>query len=207
MTTSTARRRRTIAAATLLLAVAGVLAACAGEPDTSTSAAPPSSATQQSADAGAGEPSATASPTPTSTVAVVELPTDCSALLTDSVRAELGDTPLNDPAFAPTGVQADGTLICVWRHPSADTVGIMTTISKMSRGPALDMLNKLADEDGFTCYTPDGGTRCEKTWPNPTYPVTDGRTLFWRDDVLIDTVFSDLAPSGYTAAIVASVFD
>ena len=51
----------------------------------------------------------------------------------------------------------------------------------MNRGPALDLLNQLTDDEGFTCFTPDEGTRCEKTWQNEQYPVTDGRTLFWRD--------------------------
>jgi hypothetical protein len=36
--------------------------------------------------------------------------------------------------------------------------------------------------------------------------VTDGRTLFWRDGILIDTQFSNLAPAGYTSAIVTSIF-
>ena len=31
------------------------------------------------------------------------------------------------------------------------------------------MLNGLADDEGYTCYTPDGGTRCEKTWQNEPY--------------------------------------
>ena len=58
----------------------------------------------------------------------------------------------------------------------------------------------------FTCYTPDGGTRCEATWKDPHYPVTDGRTVFWRDGILIDTSYSNLAPKGYTAAIIAAVY-
>ena len=99
-------------------------------------------------------------------------------------------------------MQDDGTLVCIWGDPAADTTRLTTTIQVMSRGPALELLNGLADEHGFTCYTPDGGTRCEKTWQNADYPVTDGRTVFWRDDILIDTTFSNLAPSGYTAAIV-----
>ena len=90
--------------------------------------------------------------------------------------------------------------------PAADTTRLRTTIAAMSRGPALDLMNKLADENAFTCYTPDGGTRCEATWQDEVYPVTDGRTVFWRDDILIDTTFSNLAPSGYTAAIVERVF-
>ena len=61
-------------------------------------------------------------------------------------------------------------------------------------------------EQGFTCYAPEFGTRCEKTWQNEQYPVTDGRTLYWRNDILIDTAYSNLAPDGYTASIVESIF-
>lgn len=150
---------------------------------------------------------ATRTPTPTPTpTASAEIPDDCEGMLNEGVLAQLEDVPLNDPAFGPSGPQPDGSLVCIWADPAADTTGLTTTITYMSRGPALDMLNELADDEGFTCYTPDGGTRCEKTWQNETYPVTDGRTLFWRDDILIDTVFSNLAPSGYTSAIVERVF-
>ena len=121
-------------------------------------------------------------------------------------RLRTGSGTLNDPAFGSSGPQPGGGLICVWRDPASDTTGLITTITYMSRGPALDMLNQLVAEEGYACYTPVGGTRCEKTWQNETYPVTDGRTLFWRDDILIDTVYSNLAPSGYTDAVVASIF-
>jgi len=154
-------------------------------------------------------PSATASATPTPTpspTARADIPDDCRAILTADVLAQLDGVPLNDPAFGSSGPQPDGGLVCVWRDPAADTTGLVTTIAYMSRGPALDMLNKLVADEGYTCYTPDGGTRCEKTWPNETYPVTDGRTLFWRDDILIDTKYSALAPVGYTAALVASIY-
>lgn len=136
----------------------------------------------------------------------VRLPADCKAMLSADVLAQLGTIPLNDPALGPSGVQPDGSITCIWRDPAADTTGLSTTISRMNRGPALDMLNDLVATEGFSCYTPDGGTRCEKTWINPTYPVNDGRTLYWRDDVLIDTQYSNLAPTGYTASIIASIF-
>lgn len=151
------------------------------------------------------EASSTPAPTPSPT-ASAEIPDDCRELLTADVLAQLEGVPLNDPAFGASGPQPDGGLICVWRDPAADTTGLVTTITFLSRGPALDMLNKLVADEGYTCYTPDGGTRCEKTWQNETHPVTDGRTLFWRDDILIDTAYSNLAPSGYTAAVVASIF-
>jgi len=203
MTSSSLHRRRFGSVIALAIVLTALASGCAGEPGTASSVT-------GSGSSGSASPTAsrtTPSPTPSSTAVSAVLPTDCRAILTEPVLAELGATPLNDPAFAPNGMQPNGTLICVWRDPRTDTTGLATTISRMSRGPALDMLNTLADDEGYTCYTPDGGTRCEKTWQNPTYPVTDGRTLFWRDDVMIDTVFSNLAPSGYTGAIVASLFD
>ncbi|MEV4777406.1 hypothetical protein [Microbacterium sp. LWH12-1.2] len=190
-------------AAALLLAT--VLSACASEsPDAGSPSASTSPGTSESPTPDETKsPTASPSPTPTKGIA---LPTDCRAILSDDVLAQLEDVPLNDAAFGPTGVQDDGSLICAWADPRADTTRLVTTISAMNRGPALDMLNALANTEGFTCFTPDGGTRCEKTWPNTQYPVTDGRTLFWRDDILIDTRFSNLAPSGYTSSIVEHLF-
>jgi len=164
------------------------------------------------ADESAPAPSATvsSSPTPiptiTQTATAVRIPADCRSMLTADVLAQLGDTPLNDPAMGPSGAQSDGSLTCIWRDPAADTTGLVTHITRMDRGPALDMLNDLVSTQGFSCYTPDAGTRCEKTWINDTYPVNDGRTLYWRDDVLIDTQYSNLAPTGYTASIISSIF-
>lgn len=191
--------RLTGAAAALLLLVA--LTACT--PQTGGASASPSPTGSETADP---EQTGSPSPSPTPTSAPVALPTDCRAILSDAVLAELGETPLNDAAFGPSGVGSDGTLTCIWADPGADTTGLTTTISRMNRGPALDMLNALANDEGFSCFTPDGGTRCEKTWPNAQYPVTDGRTLFWREDVLIDTRYSNLAPSGYTSSIVEHLF-
>ncbi|WP_159500171.1 hypothetical protein [Microbacterium sp. 18062] len=176
------------------------LAACAPDPSSGPSRTPPSGGT-----APAASSTPTATPTPTATS--VALPADCETLVSDSVLAQLADIPLNDPANGvAVGVQGDGSLVCLWRQPEADTTSLQTTVSRMSRGPALDLLNRLADDEGFTCYTPDGGTRCEKVWINEQYPVNDGRTLFWRDDVLIDTQYSNLAPSGYTDSVIAHVF-
>jgi hypothetical protein len=196
----TSRASRAAAAAASVLVALTVLAACA--PDE----APSGGFTFTPTPSASASKTPTPTPTPTPT-ATAEIPDDCRELLTADVLAQLEGVPLNDPAFGASGPQPDGGLVCVWRDPAADTTGLLTTISYVSRGPALDMLNKLVSDEGYTCYTPDGGTRCEKTWQNPTYPVTDGRTLFWRDDILIDTMYSNLAPSGYTAAVVESIFD
>lgn len=190
--------------AAALLSLAAVLTACGSTSD-DPSAPPSASGSASETPSPDASPAPSSSPTPTATP--IALPTDCRAILSESVLAQLEGVPLNDAAFGPSGVGADGTLTCIWADPGADTTALRTTITAMNRGPALDMLNALADAEGFSCFTPDGGTRCEKTWPNPQYPVTDGRTLFWRDDVLIDSKYSNLAPEGYTSSIVAHLFD
>lgn len=197
-------KARFAAAAAALLLVTG-LTACGANADGSGDASASPKPTASSSPGSTTSPSP--SPTATPTAPAVALPADCRAILSADVLSQLGETPLNDAAFGPSGVGADGTLTCIWRDPRADTTGLVTTIERMNRGPALDLLNGLADNEGFSCFTPDGGTRCEKTWQNDQYPVTDGRTLFWRDDILIDTQYSNLAPTGYTASIIASVFD
>lgn len=198
--------RGAAAVALTLAAGLGALTACAPEAD-----GPSPSAARPSASGSAGATaSATPSPSPSASASVA-IPTDCRALLTDAVLAQLGDTPLNHPAYGTdAGVQSDGSLVCIWRDPAADVTGITTEISRMNRGPALDMLNTLADDDGFDCYTPSGGTRCEKSETTPAdaqYPgIVQGRTLFWRDGILIDTRYANLAPSGYTDSIVQHLF-
>ncbi|WP_125130985.1 hypothetical protein [Microbacterium sp. 10M-3C3] len=187
------------AVAAALVAGLLLLAACAPEPGE----VPPSPENPSSPSA----PAASGSPTPSPTATAVALPTDCRAILSQAVLAQLGPTPLNDPGLGiATGVQPDGSLVCAWRDPAADTTGLITEITRMSRGPALGMLNGLASSDGFSCFTPNGGTRCEKVWDDATYPVKNGRTLFWRDDILIDTRWSNLAPIGYTDSIVSHLF-
>ncbi|WP_295034496.1 hypothetical protein [uncultured Microbacterium sp.] len=195
---------RSVAVVLAALSLAAALTACSPT-------APGSSPTGGGATSGSTSGSSTptpqkTSPSPSPSATSAALPADCKALLSADVLSQLGDTPLNSPVFGPSGVQSDGSLICIWADPKADTTSITTTISRKYRGEALDMLNGLVKTEGFSCYTPAQGTRCEKEWPDPTYPVTDGRTLFWRDDVLIDTRYSNLAPAGYTSSIVASIF-
>jgi hypothetical protein len=196
------------AAVALTLASVITLAGCAGEGGEGGEGAakPPKSAEPTASASASATPSPGPSPSTTPTAAPVTLPTDCRTMLSADVLTQLGGVPLNDPAFGPSGVLENGSLQCNWGDPGADTTGLSTTVSRMNRGPALDLLNKLADDEGFTCFTPDEGTRCEKTWPNEQYPVTDGRTLFWRDGVLIDTRYSNLAPTGYTSSIIDTLW-
>lgn len=186
-------------AGALALVCAAVLAlsACAPDPNDAPAPSSPSPIESRTPDA---------MPTPTPTAVAARIPDDCRAMLSADVLQQLGSTPLNDPAFGPSGVQPDGSLTCIWRDPRSDTTGVVTTLTREDRGPALDLLNDLVAAEGFSCYTPDEGTRCEKTWINPDYPVNDGRTLYWRDGILIDTRYSNLAPTGYTASIIDSIF-
>lgn len=189
------------AAVAALVVVTAALALTACAPDQGGDPAPTGPSPIESR-----TPVGTPIPTITPTAAAARIPTDCREMLSADVQAQLASIPLNDPSLGPSGPQADGTLLCLWRDPAADTTGLSTSITRMDRGPALDMLNDLVATQGFSCYTPDEGTRCERTWINDTYPVNDGRTLFWRDGVLIDTQYSNLAPTGYTASIIASIF-
>jgi hypothetical protein len=192
--------RRPLRPAVLTVLVGAVLLAVTACAPAAEDAAPDASTSVSTSPTPSNIPTFSRAPTQ------VRIPADCKAMLSADVLAQLGAVPLNDPTLGPSGVQADGSLICIWRDPGADTTGLTTTVSRMNRGPALDMLNDLVATQGFSCYTPDAGTRCEKTWINDTYPVNDGRTLYWRDDVLIDTQYSNLAPTGYTASIIASIF-
>jgi hypothetical protein len=194
--------RPRFAAAAALVAGVLLLPACAPDPAVSPAPTRPSPVETEAID-----PSATPSPSPSASAAAAEIPDDCRTMLSDAVLSQLADTPLNPENAGPVGVQSDGSLICLWRDPGADTTFLSTTIEAKPRGEALDMMNGVASQHPeISCYTPDGGTRCDGTWPNPDYPVTDGRTLFWRDGILIDTSFSNLAPTGYTDSIVAHIF-
>lgn len=145
-------------------------------------------------------------PSPTPTAVPVALPTDCRAMLSPAVLLQLSGVPLNDPAFGEgTGVQSDGSLICIWADPAADTTSLWTQVSRTDTATAATTLGGLRT-NGYGCYASQGGTRCEKTWQDKRYPVADGRTWFWRDDIVIDTNYSNLAPDGYTASIVTHLF-
>lgn len=192
------------AAPLLLLPALLLLAGCAPEP-TVPDAGP----------SGTAAATATPSPTWTSTAAPVPngpvlsmtvLPEGCEEMLDEGVRAQFDGIPLNDPAYGPSGVLADRSLRCVWAEPGAQTTRLVTTINYAPEQEVLDYLNVLMAEEDFVCYEPQGGLRCEATWQHEKIPVTEGRTLFYRDGVLIDTQYSNLAPTGYTTAVIRSMW-
>ena len=195
--------RTAVGAAAAVAALALALAGCVAEP----SPAP----TSDSASAASPRPmpSASLSPFPmgasvSTTPLPADLPQGCRDLLDAEVLAQLDGVPLNAPGMG-GGIREDSARVCVWGEPGAATTRLITVIGYSPEREARDALYALG-EDGFTCYEPQGGIRCEKTWTDPNLPVEDGRTLFWRDGVIVDTQYSNLAPTGYTDAVIAALW-
>ncbi|ALJ18983.1 hypothetical protein [Microbacterium sp. No. 7] len=193
------RRAALSTLAGLLLALG--LVACAPEPEPApgptTDAPTPSATSSPSAAAGAPE----ILPFPLGEAAsTTALPTDCRDVLSDKVLAELEDYPFNAPGMG-GGIRPDSTRVCVWGEPGAVGTWLVTVIGYSPEREARDALYELSGE-GYTCYEPSQGIRCEDTWQHETLPIEQGRTLFWRDGVVVDTQYSNLAPSGYTASII-----
>lgn len=188
------------------LAAILVLAGCTGTPGPA-----PSTSTTGADAAPSARPTPSASITPfpmgqaTSTTALpANLPQGCRDILDDAVLAQLAGVPLNAEGMG-GGIRPDSSRVCVWGDPAAATTRLVTVIGYSPDREARDALYALG-ADGFTCYEPQGGVRCEKTWDDPNLPVKNGRTLFYRDGVIIDTQYSNLSPTGYTNAIIAALW-
>lgn len=195
-------RFRTLAAVAACTVAMTALAGCVATPPT---ASPSAQATPSSP-----------APTPTPTgpaladfpfgpsVSTTPLPQDCRVILTDSVLAQLDGVPLNAPGMG-GGIRPDSTRVCAWGEPGAAATWLVTLIGFSPYREATDALYELG-RDGYTCYEPDEGVRCERTWEHETLPVTQGRTLYYRDGIIVDTQYSHLAPAGYTTAIINALW-
>lgn len=197
--------RRRLAALALSLVAAAALSACAGVPDGGATTGTGTAAVA----APTPTPSMTIAPFPmgpsTSTTALpANLPQGCRDLLTSTVLQELDGVPLNAEGMG-GGIRADSTRVCVWGEPGAVGTRLVTLIGYSPDQEARDALYALGSQ-GYTCYEPHGGIRCEKTWQSATLPVEEGRTLFYRDGVIIDTQYTNLAPAGYTDAVIDALW-
>lgn len=191
--------------AALAAGLTALAAGCAGTPD--------ATGTSDSSDASASDltaaPSPSLAPFPTgpstSTTALpADLPQGCRDLLDDDVLAQLDGVPLNAPGMG-GGIRPDSTRVCVWGEPGAAATWLVTVIGYSPDREARDALFALGNE-GYTCYEPDGGIRCEASWQSGDLGLPQGRTLFYRDGVIVDTQYSNLSPAGYTDAVVASLW-
>jgi len=199
-----ARRRARIgralgAAAAALLALS--VAACAPEPD----AAPP-----VPTDAASATPRPTLTPVAIAdfpfgpSTSTTPLPSDCESILTPGIRASLEGIPLNAPGMG-GGIRPDSSRVCVWADPGASRTSLVTVVGYSPERDARDALYLLGVDDGYLCYEPDHGLRCEKSGKD-ALGLSQGRTVFWRDGVAIDTQYRNLAPQGYTDGIVKAIW-
>lgn len=199
-------RARTAALGVGWTAALLVLAGCAGTPAPveSSTAADASITAQPSPSASASIAPFPIGPSVSTTALPADLPQGCRDILDDDVLEQLEGVPLNAEGMG-GGIRADSARVCVWGDPGAAGTRLITVIAYSPEREARDALYALAGE-GYTCYEPRGGVRCEKTWGHATLPVTQGRTLFYRDGVIIDTQYTNLAPTGYTDAIIDALW-
>lgn len=202
---ATARISAAVAAACWAVASL-MLSGCAGTPAPSVSS---SVADAEGTGLPSPSPSLSIAPFPlgtsvSTTALPADLPQGCRDILDDAVLAQLEGVPLNAEGMG-GGIRPDSSRVCVWGDPGAAATWLVTVIGYSPEREARDALYALS-QDGFTCYEPRGGVRCEKTWDHPTLPVAEGRTLFYRDGVIIDTQYSNLAPTGYTDAIIDALW-
>lgn len=196
-----------------LLTRAAVVALCAAAAVGLTGCTPPA---EQPTASTSATPTPTVSETPAATAPELQdfpfgpsasttpLPDDCRALLTGSVLTELDGVPLNAPGMG-GGIRPDSTRVCAWGEPGAAGTWLVTLIGFSPYRAATDALYELG-RSGYTCYEPDEGVRCERTWEHESLPVTQGRTLYYRDGIIVDTQYSNLAPAGYTNAIIDAMW-
>lgn len=193
---------RATGGAAVAVALAMSAAACAPEPDAAPASPPPTAS---------AAPTPTATPVPIAdfpygpSTSTTPLPADCESILTDEILASLEGIPLNAPGMG-GGIRPDSSRVCVWADPGASMTRLVTVVGYAPERPSRDALYLLGVDDGYLCYEPDDGVRCEKTWEEGTLGLTQGRTVYWRDGVAVDTQYSNLAPQGYTSAIVDALW-
>ncbi len=186
-----------------MAAAAVLLSACAADPDDTAAPTTPAATTIAVSPTTSTGPVLADFPFGASE-STTPLPEDCRAILNDKVLAELDGVPLNADGMG-GGIRPDSSRVCAWGDPGAAGTWLVTVIGFSPAREAADALYTLGN-DGYTCYEPNGGIRCERTWPHESLPVTQGRTLFYRDGIIVDTQYSNLAPAGYTNAIIAALW-
>lgn len=201
-----ARRSRALGLALGLVALATLVAGCAGTPEVtaSTGGVDAEASTGPTPSAGPTLAPFPMGPSTSTTALPADLPQGCRDLLDDDVLAQLDGVPLNAPGMG-GGIRPDSTRVCVWGEPGAAATWLVTVIGYSPDREARDALFALGNE-GYTCYEPDGGIRCEASWQSGDLGLPQGRTLFYRDGVIVDTQYSNLSPAGYTDAVVASLW-
>lgn len=157
-------------------------------------------------------PAATVPPSPEPSI----IPSSCEQIYTRDWQEELAPIALN-PAWtdktAAVGtadvalkqlLTPDTMLTCQWGKESGpSTVGIVTSLAQID-SETDSLVKSRLNALGWTCYDSSGGVRCitEGTDTNGAW----GESHFIRDGVWIATRWSNLAPDGYTADIVSTLW-
>ena len=166
--------------------------------------------------------SASASPTPSSSASLISIPLDCRNIVDqETLATTFGDTPLNDPAFGPSGqltpskapdgaslseqLAAAVQLRCIWADPRADITSLVTTIARVPSELSTEYLDSLSS-DGFTCEERYGGQWCQRIEQDTQYPVEVGRTEFARDDLLIEVRQANFPTQGFLENVVGTLW-
>ncbi len=206
---SRARRRTAfrVLVASLVIGVATGLSGCV--PDEQPAASTP---------AGEPTPAATSPVTPDDESALVAVPASCDQLVPDDVRTRLAQLSLNDPKAQTDGLrsglanadlaklaESKRELACVWRNTDSDTTFLRTTVVRINGGDGAAAV-KLLTDDRIQCYPAHEGLRCEYTTDRKDPAIEFGETHYFRDDLWIATAWSNVAPPGYTAAIVDTLW-
>jgi hypothetical protein len=172
---------RTRALPVIVLATLAVatLSGCAGG-----STAPTASPTPTATVSPTPTPTPTPEPEPTETTAPANLPTDCDALGSGSVREEaVGDLTLQGDGSGLTRPAPDGaTLVLGCEWIVGDATGIVVLISTAPADAVTAAAGSLPDE-GYTCGVSDdfGATYC---YLDASTPDTE-ESITARDDVWI----------------------
>ena len=157
-------------------------------------------------------PSATVPPSPEPSI----IPATCADIYTRDWESQLAPIVLNpewtqkSPSVGTADVALKQLLVpnskltCQWGKATGPSdVGLVTTLAQID--PETDSLvRSRLNTLGWTCFDSAGGVRCvtEGSDANGTW----GESHFLRDGVWISTRWSNLAPDGYTADIVGTLW-
>ncbi|HLP23402.1 MAG TPA: hypothetical protein VK139_05110 [Microbacteriaceae bacterium] len=162
------------------------------------------------------QPSATETATPVPTPEPSIIPASCDGIYTRDWAKELAPFVLN-----PDWTKTDGgigtnartlevllapnvRLTCHWgKETGGGDSGIITSVAQLDDAGVAEVKARI-NELNWTCFDVSGGVRCitEESDPNGTW----GESHFLRDGVWVATRWVNLAPDGYTADIISSIW-
>lgn len=157
-------------------------------------------------------PAATVPPSPSPSI----IPANCAEVYSTDWASQLDPYVLNpDWAKAQPSIGTNDValkqllspnvrLTCQWGKPEGGSdVGLVTSLAQID-SETESLVKSRLNALGWTCYDSSGGVRCvtEGSDANGSW----GESQFLREGVWIATRWSNLAPDGYTADIVSTLW-